>query len=176
MVFLQRYLMIAIACAALLVGIQLPNLADQYTKRVDAHLREVTANLLPFQQVANQYANGSLEGLIAMHRRADQPVFRAEADAIEKLLRRKQRFEAEFLAVQKSLPLRIGHILLQGDRELLDQTVAQYSANVPLDQDAILFGAVFAFAVLLLIDVLLALYRQLARQIKRQFNHRWHGA
>ena len=176
MVFVQRYLMIAIACAALLVGIQLPNLADQYTKRVDAHLREVTANLLPFQQIANQYANGSLQSLIAMHRRADQAVFRAEADAIEKLLQRKQRFETEALAIQKILPLRIGHVLLQGDRELLDQTLAQYSANVPLDQDAILFGAAFAFAVLLLIDALLALYRQLARQIKRQFNHRWHGA
>lgn len=176
MFFLQRYLMIAIACAALLVGIQLPNLADQYTKRIDAHLREVTANLLPFQQVANQYAKGSLQELIAMHRRADQPVFRAEADAIEKLFQRKQRFEAESLALQQSLPLRIGYILLRGDREMLDETLVQYSATVPFNLDAILFGAAFALAVLLLIDGLLALYRRVAREIKRQLNHRWRGA
>ena len=35
-----RYLIVVIACISLLIGLQVPNFADQYEKRVDAHLRE----------------------------------------------------------------------------------------------------------------------------------------
>ena len=49
MEILYRYLLIVIACIVMLMGIQIPNLVDQYEKRVDAHLREVTVNLKPYQ-------------------------------------------------------------------------------------------------------------------------------
>ena len=73
--FLYRYLLIVIACVALLAGIQLPNLVDQYQKRIDAHLREVTANLKPYQEIANKFTGGSLDQLIELHRRSNEKAF-----------------------------------------------------------------------------------------------------
>lgn len=172
MAFLTRYLMMMLFGAALLVGIQLPNLADQYAKRVDAHLREVTANVKPYQEVADRYADGSLQKLVALHRRSTEAVFKAEADAIENLLQRKQRFEAEAAAMQASLIQRLLHILKTRDQEMIDETLDQYTFNVPLTQDAIVFGGGLALAAILLLDVLLALVRVASFGLVRFVNHR----
>jgi Protein of unknown function (DUF2937) len=156
---LHRYLMIITACIALLMGLQLPNLADQYEKRVDAHLREVTINFQPFQAIANKYFGGSIEKLIALHRQSGEKPFQDEGKAIEKMYQRKLRFEAEMAALKTSLPFRIAHILLSGDREMMDETLAQYSYTVPLNQDALVVGAAVAAAVLLALELLLAAAR-----------------
>jgi hypothetical protein len=176
MSILLRYLMVIVASIALLLGIQLPNLADQYAKRVDAHLREVTVNLQPFLLIANQYANGSIEELVELHRKSGVPPFRAEGDAIERMYQRKQHFEAERKALQGSLPGRLLHILWSGDPELREQTLLQYSAVVPLNQEALISGAVIALSVLVLMELAMALGRRLDKTATRWINHRWRGA
>lgn len=170
--FLTRYLMMMLFGAALLVGIQLPNLADQYGKRVDAHLKEVLAIAQPYQEVADRYAGGSLKKLVALHRQSSEAVFRAEADAIENVIERKQRFEAEAAAMQAPLPQRLLHIAMVQDRELLDETIDQYTFNVPLTQEAVIFGAGLALAAVLLLDVVLFLVRVLSAGLTRFVNHR----
>lgn len=176
MSILLRYFMVAVACSALLVGIQLPSLTDQYAKRVDAHLREVTVNLRPFLMIANQYANGSIEELIALHRKSDVAPFRAEGEAIERMYQRKQHFEAEHKALQTHLPGRLLHMLLRADADLREQTLLQYSATVPLNQEALISGAVLALSVLLLMELAMALGRRLDKTVTRWINHRWRGA
>ncbi len=162
---LHRYLMIVVACVALLIGIQAPSLVDQYEKRVDAHLREVTINFQPFQDIANKYFGGSIEKLIELHRKSDVKPFQDEGIAIEKMYQRKLRFTAEMEALNTSLPYQIAHVLLHNDREMLDETLAQYSYTVPLNQDALIVGASFAFAILLSLELLLALARALVRAL-----------
>lgn len=173
---LLRYLMIVVACLSLLAGMQLPNLADQYAKRIDATLREVTLNLQPFLIIANQHTGGDIEALIALHRQSSVAVFKAEADAIERLYRRKQRFEAEHKAMQSHLPGKLFHILLRADAELREQTLLQYSATVPLTQEAVIAGGVVALFVLLLLEAAMALGRHLNSRVTRWVNHRWRGA
>ena len=165
---LHRYLTVIIACIALLAGLQLPNLADQYQKRVDAHLREVTINFQPFLIIANQYTNGDIEALIAMHRKSGEKAFQEEGNAIEKMYRRKLRFEAELAALQTSLPYRIVHILFHGDREIMDETLAQYTYTVPLSQDALAVGAAITAAVMLALELLLAMVRLVERLVSRR--------
>jgi hypothetical protein len=157
--FLYRYLMIIVACISLLIGLQVPSFVDQYQKRVDAHLREVTVNLQPFQDIATKYFAGDLDKLIALHRNSDVKPFQDEGAAIEKMVQRKLRFEADLAALQTSLPMKALHVLLHGDREMLDEVLAQYSYTVPLNQDALLFGAGAAIAILLMVELLLALAR-----------------
>lgn len=173
---LLRYFMIVVACAFLLAGMQLPNLADQYAKRVDATLREVSINLQPFLIVANQYTSGDIEALIALHRKSDVPAFKAEADAIERIYRRKQRFDAERKAMQTHLPGRLFHILFGADADLREQTQLQYSATVPLTQEALISGAVVALFMLLLLEGAMALGRRMNSSLTRWLNHRWRGA
>lgn len=164
---LYRYLMIIVACVALLLGLQVPNFVDQYQKRVDAHLREVAVNLQPFQAIADKYFAGDMDKLIALHRGSIERPFQEEVAGIEQMVQRKSRFEADLLALQASLPVKAFRVLVQGDREMIDETLGQFSYNVPINMDALLFGAGFAFSLLLLLEALLALARRLTR---RSFN------
>ena len=165
--FLYRYLMVIVACISLLVGLQVPSFVDQYQKRVDAHLREVTVNLQPFQDIATKYFAGDLDKLIALHRNSDARPFKDEGVAIEKMVQRKLRFEADLAALQTSLTMRALHVLLRGDREITDEVLGQYSYTVPLNQDALLFGAGAAVVILLMVELLLALVRGLVTMMMR---------
>lgn len=165
--FLYRYLMIFVACIALLAGLQVPNFVDQYQKRVDAHLREVSVNLQPFQEIANKYFNGDMAKLIALHRNSAEKPFQEEGAAIEKMVQRKQRFEADLAALKTSLPQKAWHVLMHGDPEIQDEALGQYSYAVPLNQDAIFFGAGVALTILLAVELLLALARFAIRRFAR---------
>ncbi len=156
---LYRYLFVVAACISLLIGLQIPNFVDQYEKRVDAHLREVTINLQPFQDIAAKFFGGDLNQLIELHRKSDAKPFQEEGAAIEKMVQRKLRFEADLAALQTNLPMKALHVLLHGDREMIDEALGQYSYAVPLDQDALIFGAGVALVILLLLELLLALAR-----------------
>src|SRR5512143_3181415 len=103
---LYRYLFVVVACISLLIALQVPNFVDQYEKRLDAHLREVTINLQPFQDIANKYFGGDLNKLIELHRNSDVKPFQEEGAAIAKMLQRKLRFETDLAALQVSLPLK----------------------------------------------------------------------
>ncbi len=164
---LYRYLFVIVACISLLIGLQVPNFVDQYQKRVDAHLREVTVNLQPFQDIANKYFNGDLGKLIELHRNSDLKPFQEEGAAIQKMVERKLRFEADLAALQTNLPLKVLHVLLRGDREMRDEALGQYSYTVPLNQDALIFGAGAALVILLLMELLLALVRLASAKIFR---------
>jgi hypothetical protein len=162
---LYRYLIVIVACISLLLGLQVPNLVDQYQKRVDAHLREVTTNLQPFQAIADKYFDGDLGKLIALHRASGERPFQEEGLAIERMMQRKLRFEADLAALDANLPVKAFRVLLQADPEVLDETLGQFSYNVPMDSDALLFGAGFALTLLLLLEALLALIRHIPLKI-----------
>lgn len=173
---LLRYFMIVVACVFLLLGMQLPNLTDQYGKRVDASLREVTLNFQPFLIIANQHTGGDIEALIALHRQSNVAVFKAEADAIERIYKRKQHLEAQRKAMQSRLPGQLWHMLFHADADLREQTLLQYSATVPLTQEALIAGGTVALLMLLLLEGSMALGRRLNTVVTRQINHRWRGA
>ncbi|MBI5007696.1 MAG: DUF2937 family protein [Nitrosomonadales bacterium] len=164
---LYRYLIVIVACISLLVGLQVPNFVDQYQKRVDAHLREVSVNLQPFQDIAGKFFGGDMAKLIELHRNSAEKPFQEEGAAIEKMLQRKLRFEADLAALQTSLPQQALHVLLHGDQEILDEALGQYSYAVPLNQDALIFGAGAAALILLAVELLLALARFAVRKSTR---------
>ena len=159
MSILYRYLMIIVACISLLIGVQIPSFVDQYQKRVDAHLREVTINLQPFQEIANTYFGGNLDKLIELNLRANAKPLQEQGAAIALMVKRKSRFEADMAALQASLPMKALHVLFSGDREMIDEALGQYSYTVPLNQDALLFGAAVSLLILLILELLFALSR-----------------
>lgn len=168
---LYRYLMIVVACIALLLGLQVPNFVDQYQKRVDAHLREVMVNLQPFQDIAAKYFGGDLNKLIELHRNSSEKPFQEEGAAIDKMVQRKSRFEADLAALQTSLPQKAWHVLRHGDPEIVNEALGQYSYAVPLNQDALLFGAGVALVILLSVELLLALVRFTSIRLYRLIRH-----
>lgn len=173
---LLRYVMVFVACVCLLAGMQLPHLADQYAKRVDATLREVTINFQPFLIIANQHTGGNVEALITLHRQSTVAPFRAEGEAIERMYQRKLRFEAEVKSLKTHLPGRLWHLAFRADPDLREQTLIQYDAVVPLTQDALIAGGAVALLMLLLLEGAMALARRLQAVTTRYVNHRWRGA
>lgn len=158
---IPRLLFIAIAAAALLVGIQLPNFVDQYQKRLDAHLIEVRTNLAPFQEIADRFHGGSVPQLIAKHEESEDATFRAEGSAIRQMHDRFLRFQEEKAQLQGKLPQQLIWIATRADRALLAETRDSYSFALLLDRVAVIAGFSCMIVVVMLLELLAALLRLL---------------
>lgn len=173
MEILHRYLLIVLACIAMLAGIQVPNLVDQYQKRVDAHLREITVNFRPYQALADKYFGGDIAKLLQLHGQSQAQPIREEGDVIASMIRRKQHLEQAYADMQASLPVRVYRIIVRGDRDLMQETLDQYTYAVPLNQDALLAGAAAAALLLALTEALLALARYLSQSLLSRLRGRF---
>lgn len=170
---LHRYLLIILACAAMLAGIQIPNLVDQYQKRVDAHLREAVLAFKPYQALADKYFGGDINKLIALHQKNEAKPIREEGNVITQMIKRKQHLQEAYNDMQASLPVQIYHLVLRGDRDLMRETLQQYTYSVPLTQDALMAGAAAVAIVLALTELLLALARWLSGDVLYRLRQRF---
>jgi hypothetical protein len=151
---MYRYFLIVVACAALLVGIQVPNFVDQYEQRLDAHFIEAATNLRGFQEIADRYFGGSLDALIEKHEASDDNVFRDEAKPIKEIYLRYLRFKAEKQALDTEHAGKVAHLLAYGDRELLSETYTNYSFAMLLNRTSVLSGLFIVTIVLLAIELI----------------------
>lgn len=170
---LYRYLLIVIAIAAVLAGIQVPGFVDQYEKRVDAHLSEVTTNLRGFEEVARRHHGGSFEALLREHESSTSPTFRDEAKPLRDMLERRQMFLREQQALQTGMAGQAMHILFDANRELLADTRANYSYSVVLTPDTIIAGAAVAAIAVLLMELLAQSASWLLRRRARRARYRY---
>jgi hypothetical protein len=135
---LYRYVLILTACGALLLGVQGPNFVDQY---------------------------GSIAALIAKHDQSGDDTFKQEARPIRNMLDRYARFTREQAALATGLAGKIVHIIAGGDRELIEETYANYSFTIPLNESAVVSGFVFMAMVVFVIELLrLAVIRLFGRK------------
>jgi hypothetical protein len=151
---IYHYLLILVGCAAILFGIQVPNFVDQYEKRLDAHLSEVRNNLAGYQQIADKFFGGSMAALIAKHEQSVDETFRQEARPIRNIFERYQRFAKEKSSLATGLPGKIASIIAAGDQQLLDETLADYSFTIPLNESAIYSGFIVMVIVVFIIELL----------------------
>jgi hypothetical protein len=172
MEILHRYLLIVLACIALLAGIQIPNLVDQYQKRVDAHLREAVLAFKPYQALADKYFGGDVGKLVALHRQNQSRPIKDEGGVIEDMIKRKQHLQLAYNDMQASLAVQIYRIILRGDRDLMQETLQQYTYSVPLTQNALIAGAAAVAMLLALTELLLALARYLSGDLLHRFRNR----
>jgi len=163
----HHYTSMVVFFLALMAGIQGPNFVDQYVKRVDAHYQEVLGNAKKFVEVANRYHNGSMESLIDSHKTNADPAFRAEAEPIKVLYERRVHFEAEKQALQGPLWSQALHIIQAKDEELLRETYANYTANVPLNTDAALSGVLAGIVASIMLEIILSFFRLFSRGKKQ---------
>ena len=165
---LYRYALILIACAALLLGIQIPNFIDQYEKRLDAHLSEVKNNLQGYQDIADRLYGGSIAALIAKHQQSDDEAFKQEARPIANIVQRYEHFSKELAALATGLTGKIAYIATQGDRELIAETYNNYSFAVPLNETAVVAGFIFMGVVVFVIEALRVAIARLFRPGRRK--------
>jgi len=164
---IYRYLLIAIALASILLGIQIPNFVDQYEKRLDAHLIEVTENLRGFQEIADKYHHGSMDDLIKEHEASEGLTFRDESKPLKAMVERYKVFREEQLALNTNLAGKVVHILFKGNRQLVDEATSNYSFNIPLNARAVTTGLLFTALALGMVEGAMKLVVWSVRRIKR---------
>lgn len=152
---IHRYFLVAVFGACLLLGLQAPNFVDQYAKRVDAHYLEVVENLRGFQAIADRFHGGDLAALIRHHKASPDSTFHAEAEPIERMVQRRDRFGRERQALRRGFPRQALHVALLGDRETVRETYALYDAGLRLDRQAIGSGLAAAVFFCVLLELLL---------------------
>jgi Protein of unknown function (DUF2937) len=157
---IYRYFLILIACISILVGIQIPCFVDQYEKRLDAHFLEVTNNLRGYQEIAEKFFNGSIPELIKKHEASEDRTFKEEAQPIKNIYERYLKFKAQKESLNTNMAGKVIFIAVKGDRELINETFANYSFMIPLNKDAVIAGFILAAIMLLILELLkMGIYR-----------------
>jgi Protein of unknown function (DUF2937) len=157
---IYRYFLILIACISILLGIQIPSFVDQYEKRLDAHFLEVTNNLRGYQEIAEKFFDGSIPELIKKHDASEDKTFKEESQPIKNIYERYLRFKAQKELLETSFAKKIFFIIIKGDKELINETTANYTFMIPLNKQAVFTGAILAALMLLIFELLkLGIYR-----------------
>ena len=114
---IYRYLLVVVAVATMLVGIQGPHFIDLYSKRVDAQLAAITADLAPAQQIADRQYNGSLDVLVQKTAASNDAAARAEAAPIKLLVDRQRIYRQEKISMQGDIKHQALHLASRGNPE-----------------------------------------------------------
>lgn len=164
---LYRYFVLIIGASALLIGVQIPNFVTQYKQRLDAQLTEALVYYVQFEEIAERYFDGDMQALIRKHETSPEDVFRAEARPLRELVERVARYRYQQDQLDTSYPGQIWFLATQADPELRANTWRMYSFNVPLTQQAVITGALFALLLVLLLDVCSGLLKACVHRLRR---------
>jgi hypothetical protein len=172
---LRSYLRLVLFTAGLLIGVQIPGFISDYSKRVEAHLIEAQKSLGGYNDTAQRFFNGDVQALIQHYRSSDDPVFRTDADNINKLLTRTQVLDREWLALQGPWYMRAYHVLTAADPDIRSETWNGYTWQVLLSPQVIGWGLVCALLFSLVIEslVLFIDWVFVGRHHVRQVNRDW---
>ena len=172
---LRSYLRLVLFTAGLLVGVQIPGFISDYSKRVEAHLIEAQKSLGGYNDTAQRFFNGDVQALIQHYRSSDDPVFRTDADNINRLLTRTQVLDREWLALQGPWYMRAYHVLTAADPDIRSETWNGYTWHVLLSPQVIGWGLVCALLFSLVIEsfVLFIDWVFVGRHHVRQVNRDW---
>jgi hypothetical protein len=162
MKFMVDYSRLILFSLGLLIGVQLPAVVDQYSKRVDAHLSEARQSLAGFQHTADRYFSGSLEHLINHYANSDDKVFRNDAGNIQLIYQRVKILTEELKQLNRSSLLSTYHVVFAADKALMNETMEQYGYSLLINPQALIWGISIAFAWALLVELLLRLMISLA--------------
>ncbi|WP_437880484.1 DUF2937 family protein [Pseudomonas sp. LRF_L74] len=137
----------------LLIGVQVPGFIDDYAKRVSAHQAESEEGLKGFRETAHRFFQDDLDALVAHYRASQDEVMSSDAASVERLVKREEMLENEWLAMQGSWYRQIVHLLTSADATLLQETREAYTYQVLLSPDAIAWALGFALVVAWLIEL-----------------------
>ncbi len=66
-------------CGGVPIGIQIPGVADQYAKQIDAYLTEAVYVFIGFQKTTDRYFEGNIQNLLNYYNGSDEAVFEDDA-------------------------------------------------------------------------------------------------
>ena len=161
----QHYISLIVFTTGFVLGVQIPNFIDQYSKRVDAHL---------IKALADDQLGGDINALILKHETTRDVTLRAEATLIRGLQSNIESYQEEAITWAKGIWPSLIHIALKGSAALRQETINQDLAILPLNLDAMSYGFIIAILFSILWELVSLLLRGISRwHSRRQFKLQW---
>lgn len=119
---LRSLIYIAVFVMGTLAGSIFPSFSLQYEQALYARYEQVSADLAPFQEIADRYHRGSLPALIEYHLNSEDPTFHDEGVAIQNMAQSRARLAESRDVFESSFFEQALYLYLEGDRELAEAT------------------------------------------------------
>jgi hypothetical protein len=161
----QHYISLIVFTTGFVLGVQIPNFIDQYSKPVDAHL---------IKALADDQLGGDINSLILKHETTRDVTLRDEATLIRGLQSNIESYQEEAITLAKGIWSSLIHIALKGSAALRQETINQDLAILPLNLDAMSYGFIIAILFSILWELVSLLLRGISRwHSRRQFKLQW---
>lgn len=127
---------------AVLIAACVPSFIAQYRQRLGGRLDQVSADLAPFQAIANHDFGGSLPKLIDYHLASQDTTFHQEGVALQSMVDAAARLREALQGLNADLIHQFFYLLRHPDYDLLRSTWSAYQPGFTLTAQ----GALFALA------------------------------
>ena len=154
MSFLRGLLDRLFLVGAVVAGGLVPGFIAQYRQRLGGRLDQARLDLEPWQRIADQFHQGSIEKLIQYHLNSSDPTFHSEGNVIRSLVITVQQLQSAIDALHSSLFQQLGYLALHADAGLARATFSDWVPTFSLSVEGLLFALLFAVAVWLLFQAL----------------------
>ena len=147
---LDRILLIG----AVVAGGLVPGFIAQYRQRVGGRLDQARLDLEPWQKIADQFHQGSLDQLIRYHLNSSDPTFHAEGTVISAQRATVQQLQQMVDALQGNLFEQAGYLALHTDAGIARATYSDWVPTFALSGDGLLFALLVGAVIWLLFHAL----------------------
>jgi Protein of unknown function (DUF2937) len=126
--------------SAVLVAGCAPSFVAQYRQRVGGRLDQVSADLQPFQQIADRLHGGSLDALIQHHLGSSDATFHAEGAAIQAMVDAAARLRAMVEGLNGDLVHQIAYLLAHHDAAISRATWDAFQPGFALNSQSLVIA------------------------------------
>ncbi len=149
-----------------IAGVQLPEFIQQYSQRLSGHLNEAQHHLTQFQVIADVQFNGDLSELINRYQQNSDPAIIQTGQLVNNLTVRIDELAVAFSQLQQeSYWQRIVYFVQEMNIEMAQATAQQFVLAIPLTFNALVTGALFAFSILTIKELLIMAIKALSTRI-----------
>ena len=167
--FLNGILDRIVLVAGVIAGGTIPSFVAQYRQRVGGALEQVLRDLAPFQEIANQRYDGSLQALVEHHLHSTDATFHSEGAAITAMIESAQRLREAAQALNTDLLHQLVYLLKGADAQMLSATWGIFKPSFGLSLESLIVAGIVGVAIWLL---LLGLWFALAACLRWVMGHR----
>lgn len=121
----------------------IPSFIAQYRQRVGGRLDQVLKDLEPFQQIANQYHQGSLKELIQHHLNSSDRTFHDEGAAVQAMVSSSEQLRRALQALDTDLFHQMTYLLTGGLDPLIARAAWEiYTPSFNITFESVVFASI----------------------------------
>lgn len=141
MAFIRGIIDRIVLVSAIVAAGCIPSFIAQYRQRVGGMLNQVIQDLAPFQAIADQFHNGSLQELIRHHLDSADPTFYSEGAAVQAMVDSAERLRMIFQALDTDLFHQLSYLVSKIDPLIARATWDFFAPSFGLTSESVVFGA-----------------------------------